>query len=95
MNELTCPYCGCIHDTAEVLAMETPAGQSTEFTCASCKKRFMFIVEYVPSFDAWKADCLNGSEHELDTIPGHKEYSIPDVEYCGMCNYRRFLTPEG
>lgn len=79
MSDLECPYCekGC-EPSPDDFESNTPH----EHECPHCEKRFIFTIEYYPSYMERKADCLNGSEHDWrDTIRGMEEY----YEFCREC----------
>jgi hypothetical protein len=69
-KDITCPYCEKDMDVYDY-SEETP-GEYFQYTCENCGKEIFVQVEYYPSFDVEKADCLNvenpkDSDHSWST----------------------------
>ncbi len=62
MKDYECPYCEFGDDYAgDGLGQD----ESTEVTCVACEKTFLIMATWSVSYDSSKADCLNGSPHNL------------------------------
>lgn len=70
-RDFQCPYCDAWqeHDFEQGKPNEL---YQTE--CGECEKRFVFEVEYYPTFSAYKADCLNGAPHNYVDKLANDEY---------------------
>lgn len=71
-KDIECPYCGedqeINHDDGAGYAEDELHQQQ----CGNCDKYFVFTTSIHYYYDASKADCLNGSEHdfqETNTYP--------------------------
>lgn len=64
-HDMYCPYCGAgqnvKHDDGEGYAED----QKHEQDCRSCGKTFVFTTSISYHYEPKKADCLNGSNHNL------------------------------
>jgi len=63
-----CPYCGCPQQ------LNNDGEQYEEYVlheheCTACEKIFTFNTYISFSYEAYKADCLNGGDHKY--IPTH------------------------
>jgi len=63
MSDVECPYCGqgveINHDDGYGCAEDELHHQE----CSSCEKIFTFYTQINLTYNAYKADCLNGGEH--------------------------------
>ena len=92
MSDMHCPYCGA----EQAVCHDDGAGYNEderhEHTCSECEKTFVFTTYISFSYSPAKADCLNGSPHELamsSTNP--RRYSRMR---CKHCDFERMPTPE-
>ena len=70
MKDIECPYCGFEQDICNDNKYEQDQQHQAE--CSKCEKTFVFETEISYSYTAYKADCLNGAEHqwkETNAIP--------------------------
>lgn len=97
---IECPYCGKSQDVNTddfsyeegELHEQLCEDELHEQLCYECEKTFTFTVSVSYSFEAYKADCLNGEAHKLimsRTIP--KWLSRMQ---CEDCDYERKPTLE-
>ena len=90
MNDVQCPYCNSGND----ICHEDGAGYAEdEFhrqDCKSCEKTFVFTARVSYSYNAKKADCLNGGEHNWNPTVSFPKYYTEMV--CETCDERRKLT---
>ena len=84
MNELECPYCG--EDLGDYVDDCHESDVEYEYECSKCGKSFIFIIEYYPCFSSYKADCLNGGEHEYENMIGAPEEAFKGRKRCKNCN---------
>lgn len=83
MLDTNCPYCNeeitIDHDDGQGYEVDTLHEQQ----CPKCEKNFVFQTYHHFSYDTFKADCLNGSDHKFKlskTYP--KEFSRMVCEDC-------------
>jgi hypothetical protein len=63
-----------------------------EQECPDCEKTFVFTTFISFSYQASKADCLNGAPHRLEFSGAYpRQYS---KMRCCDCDYERRATPE-
>lgn len=90
MTDVNCPYCGAgneiNHDDGQGYEEDTLHQQY----CPSCEKVFVFTTYISFSYDAKKADCLNGAEHKWK--PTHTYPLIATKMECDVCGERRNPT---
>lgn len=92
MSDMECPYCGADQEVCHDDGHGYAEGVKHEHTCSECEKTFTFQTTIVLYYEAAKADCLNGSEHELvfrRSWP--QQYSRMG---CKHCEYERTATAE-
>lgn len=92
MNDLNCPYCGAELDVNHEDGQNYEQDVKHEMECLQCDRRFVFTTEIIFRYEAEKADCLNGGNH--DWQPTHtypKEFT--EME-CTICGDRREPTDE-
>jgi len=89
-KDVKCPYCGewqeINHDDGY------GEGETFEQECADCEKNFVYTTAIIFYYDAKKADCLNGADHNYEptrTYP--KKYTEMK---CVDCGYRRSCSDE-
>ena len=92
MGNLYCPYCdedlgGYVDDCHE-------PNVDYEHECCKCEKKFMFTIEYYPSYTSNKADCLNDSEHSYEKICGYPKEFFKNKRRCSMCNKEIILEKD-
>ncbi len=92
MDDLECPYCGkgqeVCHDDGAGYAED----ERHEQECSDCGKTYVFTTSISYYYEPAKADCLNGSPHNLkmsSTYP--REHS---EMCCEDCDFRRKPAPE-
>ena len=92
MSDMQCPYCGADQEVCHDDGAGYSEDQRHEQTCSECDKTFVFQTTIVLYYEASKADCLNGADHELEFRKSWpKEYSRIG---CKHCDYERRATPE-
>lgn len=91
-KELECPYCEHEFDINHDDGFGYKEDITEEIQCPECEKYFVFTASITWHYEAYKADCLNGSEHDYQltrTIP--KAFS---KMRCTMCDKERELTED-
>lgn len=87
MSYLECPYCE--HDCGDCFDDQHEQDVEYEHECEECGKKFMFTINYYPSFSSNKADCLNGGEHQWEKIDGIPVEMFKDKYRCSQCGERQ------
>lgn len=95
MDEVTCPYCEEDVEINHDDGAHYDEGRLEEEYCSNCDKYFMVSASCSWSFEGYKADCLNGGEHNLEKIHGA---GIPGDYYethmrCSDCDEIIKVTP--
>ena len=92
MKDVDCPYCGKGHTVVTDDGFGCEEDVVYHDQCYHCDKHFALTVSWLACYEAEKAKCLNGGDHEW--VPTH---TYP-VEYtkmrCTMCDERRSPTDE-
>lgn len=90
--DVWCPYC----DKGQEINHDDGYGYGEDGLyqqeCINCEKTFVYTTYTTYSYEAMKADCLNGSEHDYKPT-----FTIPNAftrMRCSMCEAERDLTPE-
>lgn len=91
-SDVYCPYCGSGNniDHEDGHGYEEDVVHQQE--CESCSKNFTFMTTVSFSYEAAKADCLNGGDHKWEatrTIPVERSSMR-----CIYCDERRKPTEE-
>lgn len=89
MGDVECPYCGSEekvnHDDGYGYEEDGVFNQQ----CGNCEKFFVFTTSISFYYEAEKADCLNGAEHD------YKKTVTYPVEYarlrCTICSHEKAL----
>lgn len=90
MEDIECPYCEKWQEINHDDGFGYEEGVKHEQQCSDCRKHFTFTTSISYYYEAEKADCLNGSEHDFrptKTYP--KEYTKME---CSMCEETRKPT---
>jgi hypothetical protein len=64
--DLECPYCNADLEVCHDDGFGYGAAVPHEMTCCKCDKSFVFFTSISFSYEAEKADCLNGSPHNYE-----------------------------
>jgi hypothetical protein len=93
MTDVECPYCGTgieiCHDDGYGMEEE----KLYEWQCHKCDKFFVFRICFDIEHTAYKADCLNGGEHDYKKICEYP--SERTLVRCTMCGNEKLLPREG
>lgn len=88
---IECPYCGSELDDPED-CHET--NKTYQHQCEHCEKYFVFILDYTVNYYPDKADCLNGSGHDLQRIHGWPRIFFAGKRRCSMCDEEMDICPD-
>jgi hypothetical protein len=92
MSDMQCPYCGADQRVCHDDGYGYEEFVKHEHTCSKCEKVFVFETAISFSYKAAKADCLNGSDHELAFRRSWpREYSRM---CCSNCDHERMATTD-
>lgn len=92
MSDTQCPYCGALQEINHDDGYGYEEDETYQQECGSCSKTFIYTTSVSYFYDANKADCLNGGQHNYQlshTYP--KRYSRM---VCQTCDDQRSPTPE-
>jgi len=82
MNDVICPYCGDGHPVEPEDREEDIAHQVE----CDCGKTFIYYVHITFDYAPYKADCLNGGEHNW--VESYSDHRLK-IERCKCCNMER------
>jgi transcription elongation factor Elf1 len=83
MSELECPYCGTYQEAS---CDNYNTGELYEHECEGCGKNFTYEIEYEPVYSEYKADCLNGGEHDWVDVVSTSKIAYAGVKQCRGCH---------
>lgn len=92
MTDIECPYCNKSQEINHDDGYGYAEDELFQQECSNCGKTFVYTTGIIYSYNAEKADCLNGGEHDYQlthTYP--KEYSKMQ---CSMCIDEKEPTKE-
>lgn len=85
---LECPYCEHeIEDPEDCYKTDT----CYEYECNNCNKTFTFFVEYSRNYNACKAPCLNGGDHDWKPRIGFPAEWFKDEFRCSYCKEEKTI----
>ncbi|MCG3203990.1 MAG: hypothetical protein KCHDKBKB_00667 [Elusimicrobia bacterium] len=90
--DVDCPYCGKGQEIDHDDGVGYEEDRTYRQDCADCGKTFVYTTSISFSYDAEKADCLNGSEHNYQ--PSHTFPKKYTKMVCKMCDDERQPTKE-
>ena len=64
METVECPYCGHEYEVCQDDGHATGDGKTYREQCPECEKFFALIPSISYSYEGYKADCMNGGEHD-------------------------------
>jgi hypothetical protein len=89
--DVECPYCGKGQEINHDEGYGYDENEIHNQECDDCNKIFTYRTSIVYYYESYKADCLNGGEHQWErthTYP--KEFTKME---CKICSERRNPTP--
>lgn len=93
-TDVECPYCEYEQEICHDDGYGYEEDVEHEQTCPECDKIFVFTTSISYYYEVNKADCLNGSEHNM--IKRVTTY-YPDYAECKDCSHAvqgKFVTPD-
>lgn len=91
-DDVECPYCWAMQDIYHDDGYWYQEDETYEQQCSECEKNFAYTTSIIYCYNAEKADCLNGWEHDLKVNRSWpKEFS---KMACRDCSYTRRCTDE-
>ena len=91
-KDLECPYCGNWNEVNHDDGYGAGEDRLHEQDCDSCGKTFTYTTSVHFYYESYKADCLNGAEHEFEAQTCYpKEYTKMK---CVNCEETRRPTEE-
>lgn len=87
MSDINCPYCGTGLEICHDDGFGYDEDARHEMECYECEKKFIFMTSISFFYEPFKADCLNGKEHNLEPVTSSAMYSYPDWVKCTDCDY--------
>lgn len=92
MSDLNCPYCDAELDVCHDDGLGYEEGVNHQMECWKCNKSFVFQTSISFYYEPYKADCLNGYDHDFKpTTTFPREFTKME---CSMCGERRYPTEE-
>jgi len=85
-KDVECPYCGEWQEVCHDDGQGYEESVHHEMDCGDCNKTFTFFTEISFDYEAMKADCLNGGDHDME-----KMWTTRDGEWerCNGCGEQR------
>lgn len=82
--DIKCPYCGAKQEINHDDGYGYNEDEVYEQCCCICDKIFAYTTSIMFSYEARKADCLNGGNHKWKkTITVPRQYTKMRCEDCG------------
>ena len=88
-----CPYCGAEVEINHDDGYGYTEDEAHQQECDKCDKTFVFHTGIIFLYEAKKADCLNGSEHQWEPRKGWPEELFIGKERCSVCEEERDNMP--
>lgn len=92
MNDVKCPYC----DEEQEINHDDGYGYEEDDVhqqeCGECEKIFTFTTYIHFSYTTYKADCLNGGEHDWKPMIGAPVEYFKDKQRCQQCDEERTVA---
>lgn len=85
MKDIECPYCGFEQDVCHDDGFGFREDTAHEVECHKCEKNYVFYTSISYDYSTSKADCLNGSPHNVKVIDNINMVS----ESCRDCDYEK------
>ena len=83
-KDVECPYCGHEFEICHDDGHASIEDEIYHEQCPKCEKNFVFTICYHISYREYKADCLNGGEHDYQrTITFPPECARMRCTMCG------------
>ena len=90
MSNIECPYCYADNDVCHDDDEGFQEGVKHEMQCSTCNHNFTFETAVTVNYYPEKADCLNGSPHDLYTS---RTYGDTQWLRCKNCEHTLWNPP--
>lgn len=87
-HDVECPYCGEGQEINHDDGYGYTEDKRHEQQCGDCGKNFVYNTSISFYYEAEKADCLNGSPHDLEPVI-HMPNRWPDWKRCKNCDFEQ------
>ncbi len=92
MSNVSCPYCNHSQRVNHDDGFGYSEDEAHQMVCRECEKTFVFYTSVHFSYEAYQANCLNGSPH---TYARTKTYPPQFARMrCDDCGHERQMTTE-
>lgn len=91
-EDVECPYCEAWNEINHDDGYGYEEGIRHEIECSECGKNFVFTTEISFYYEGFKADCLNGKEHNFKQ--NHCYPKVFTEMCCADCDEKRKPTPD-
>ncbi|MEI6865548.1 hypothetical protein [Flavicella sp.] len=92
MCDTNCPYCNAETEINHDDGFGYEDNKLHEQECWSCEKTFTFTTGIIYVYETFKADCLNGKDHEFkQTVTYPRQFT---KFQCENCEEKRLPTKE-
>ena len=88
MSDIQCPYCDADQEINHDDGYGYEEDKLHEQQCGKCDKYFTYSTMASFYYTPYKADCLNGAEHDLQPVIHHPKM-FPDWVRCKCCGYEK------
>lgn len=95
MDEITCPYCEHTYDLCHDDGAFYNEDYREKDECPECGKIFMVASSISWNFEAEKADCLNGGDHNWEQQRGVPREHFIGRFTCTQCDDEEHRDEEG
>ena len=82
MSDIECPYCKAENNVCHDDGQGYEEDRRHEMECSHCGNGFVFMTSVLYLYTPYKADCLNGKDHNLKPSPS---WPYPDRVECVDC----------
>jgi len=94
MEDVECPYCEKWNEINHDDGYGYEEGETYEQTCDHCGKIFVYTTSIHFYYDAKKAPCKNGGEHDWKKIDGWPKEYFKNRRRCSCCDEEMIINPE-
>ena len=92
MEDVKCPYCEKYVEINHDDGYGCTEGEVFQQECSYCGKNFTYTIFICFSYNAEKADCLNGGKHTYKPANRYPLVCLGNVEVeCSQCSERKTI----